>query len=202
MNMRTFFVCCLCSVAMYASAAERSADFFEGVRLHDEARGASDAGKIERAKALLEPLIESDPLALGYYGSAISLEAAVAAEGKNGLKALGLLKKSGKLIDEAVRRDPENVDLRFLRMINSYGVSSDPPVKRWKEMKTDIDWLKARRSEFSAEWQGSLYLYEGHYLARSRDIDGAVSCYSECVRASPGSAEAREAEMLLSRYEE
>ena len=149
---------------------------------------------------VLKPLVTTDPLAKAYYGSALSLRASLEARDKNAVAALAILNESATLIDGALASDPESVELRLLRMENSYGVSVESPVNRWPAMKEDLDWLNARRNGFTPETLGVIDLYAGLYFARSRDIDGALDAWDRCVSESPGSPEADEARLLLAKY--
>lgn len=191
-------------LALPLRAADRDpalpADLSEGIDLHNAALAKPDLETIQKAKSLLEPLAERIPLAKAYYGSAISLEAGAEAKGGNALKALALLDDSSRLIDQALASDSENPELRFLRMENCYGVSSDSPVNRWPVMKEDLDWLDRRRAAFASAERAVIDLYAGLYLARSRDIEGALDAWDSCVREAPQSPEAAEARALLAKY--
>lgn len=194
----------VCSLFILFSPACGYAEtaFDTAVALHDKASEQPDAATVEQAKKLLEPLAEKSALAKAYLGSIITIEAAVAAENKNGIKALALLGKGSDLIDEAVSSEPDNADLRFLRMINGYGVSIDSPHNRFKVVRTDLDWLDSRKAQFSPRLQGTIALYKGLYLAKSRMLDEALEAFDTCIAVSPGSPEAAEAEKQLARYSE
>lgn len=173
----------------------------EGIRLHDAARDDPEAN-VAKGKEILSALQESSPLAKGYYGSIVTLEASLYARKKNGIKALALLGEGTKLIDKAVSFAPDLVDLRFLRMENSYEVSQGSPLNRYKAMKEDIDWLDGRKASLDPEWRGTLELYRGLYLAKARKIDEALAAFAECVALSPGSSEAELAKKQIARYSE
>jgi hypothetical protein len=87
-------------------------------------------------------------------------------------------------------------------MINSYEVSNQSPMDRYDMMKTDIDWLEARRNQLTANTKGMLELYKGLYHLKNRRIAAALNAFEACVEVSPGSQEAREAERQLQRYGE
>lgn len=173
----------------------------EGIALHDAAH-LEPAKNIERGKEILGSLMESSPVAKAYYGSLVTIEAGEYAKKKDGIKALSLLGKGTDLIDEAVSEDPENPDIRFLRMINSYEVSEGSPVNRYKAMKKDVDWLDERKRTFDANWQGTIELYKGLYLAKARKIDDALAAFDACIAVSPGSPEAALAGKQIDRYAE
>lgn len=173
----------------------------EGIKYHDLARTAPE-GNLEKAKALLGPLQKDSAIAKAYYGSILTLEASELARQKKGIKALTLIKEGTGLIDEAVAAAPEVVDLRFLRMINSYGLSEGSPVKRYKIMKVDIDWFNGRIAQFTKEEQGVIRLYTGLYYLKANQLEEAQAAFETCIMVSPGSAEAAEAKKQMERYAE
>jgi len=172
----------------------------EGIKLHNEAR--IDPSNIEKGKTILASIQKESPVALAYYGSIITIEAGVYAKNKNGIKALELLKTGTDLIDKAVESAPTLVDLRFLRMENSYEISIGSPVNRYKIMKTDIDWLESRIKSFEPSFQGTIELYKGLYLVKSRKLEEGLSAFDACIAISPGSPEALEAKKQIDRYAE
>jgi len=205
-------MCALCLLASLAALAAQapallSADvadqkFAEAIALHDKASEKPDAATIEKARQLLEPLAAKSALAKGYLGSLITIDASLAAGNKNGIKALALLDTGSAMIDEAVASEPGNPDLRFLRMMNGYGVSVGSPVNRFKVVKTDVDWLDARKAQFDAKQQATIELYKGLYLAKARKLEEALDAFDACIALSPGSAEAIEAERQIAQYSE
>jgi len=172
----------------------------EGIRLHDAAR--VDPANIEKGKAILESIQKESSVAMAYYGSIITLEAGQYAKNKNGIQALILLKKGTELIDTAVASTPALPELRFLRMENSYEVSIGSPVNRFKIMKTDIDWLEVRMKGYEPSLQGTIELYKGLYLVKSRKLEEGLSAFDACIAISPGSPEAIEAKKQIDRYAE
>jgi len=173
----------------------------EGIALHNAAE-VTPEGNIERGKAILAPLIDKYPIAKGYYGSLITLEAGVWEKNKKAIKATTCLENGTALIDEAVEAGPEISDLRFLRMINSYELSVKSPMNRYKVMKTDIDWLSSRRSTLEAHDQSLLDLYKGLYLIKARKLSEAIASFESCIAVAPGSSEAEEAQKQLNKYGE
>jgi len=183
-----------------ASPPSPGEELAEGIRLHNEALSAPTASGIREGKALLGKLSGKSPVAKAYLGSLLSVEASLEAREKNGIRALALLEESARLIDEAVAEDPGNLEIRILRVENSYGVSSASPADRWAPMEEDLYWLEERRPSLSRQVLGILDLYNGKYLASVRDIDGALEAWEACLRESPGSPEAAEACSLLALY--
>lgn len=195
------FALCLVAVACFASPGPQvDPRLAEGIAFHNAAM--KDPSNIEKGKASLEPYIDSMPVAKGYYGSIITMEASVYAEKKNAIKAMSLLNKGSAMIDKAVNTDPDNEELRFLRMENAYDVSEGSPLNRYKVMKKDIDWLDSRKAGYEPELQGVIELYKGLYLAKSKKIDEALDAFDACVAVSPDSDEAKRAKAEIAKYAE
>jgi len=190
----------LAAQATWAAPAKVDGKLAEGIRLHDAAR--EDPSNIDKAKVILGSLKDGSPLALGYYGSVVTLEANVASDNKKMLEALALLKEGTGYIDQAIKQSPELSDLRFIRLETGYEISVSSPMNRFKEMKTDIDWLTARTSQLDVSERGVLELYRGLYLAKAKKIDEALDAFDKCVEVSPGSPEAAEAKKQIARYAE
>ena len=179
--------------------ADAKSDLAEGIKYHNLAE-VDPAGNVEKGKKILGRIKDADPLARGYYGSILTLEANLCNQKKNVMKAMELLDEGTGYMDEAVSSAPNVVDLRVLRMINSYELSGSSPVNRYAVMKTDIDWLEANRKELSNSDAGILDLYKGLYYMKARKPTEGIAAFESCVAVSPGSSEAKEAEKQLARY--
>lgn len=190
----------LAAQAMWATPAKVDGKLAEGIRLHDAA--LENPENIAKAKEVLGSLKDGSPLALGYYGSVVTMEADTASANKKMLEALALLKEGTGYIDDAIKQSPELSDLRFIRLETGYEISVSSPMNRFKEMKADIDWLTARMSQLDASERGVLELYRGLYLVKAKKIDDALDAFDKCVEVSPGSPEAAEAKKQIARYAE
>ena len=188
-------------LAVFSESPDLASRLREGISYHDAAR-LDPEGNIKKGEEILSSIQAESPIAKAYYGSLITLEASGYAEKKDVLKALALLSDGTKLIDAAIKRAPDVPDIRFLRMENSYEVSQSSPLNRYKAMKQDIDWLDAHKTQFEAKERGVLELYKGFYYARAKKMDDAMSAFDECIRISPESMEAAEAQKQIDRYAE
>ncbi len=188
-------------VWLFAQSPVVDSRFSEAINLHDRAVENPDMTTILKAKNLLEPHIKNEPVAEAYYGSLITLEAAVAIENNKAMQALALLEKGMAHIDTAIERDGNSPLIRLLRTINSYSVSETSPLKRYNEMEEDILWLDARKANYEPAMQGSIALYKGLYLIKKRRLEEALDSFDECIEISPNSEEAKEAERNLAKYE-
>lgn len=187
--------------SVFAESTDFAERLSEGIRYHDAARVDPQAN-VKKGEDILSAIQDESPVAKAYYGSLITLEAEQCAAQKDVLKALKLLSDGTKLMDAAVKTAPDLSDIRFLRMENSYEVSQGSPLNRYKVMKQDIDWLDARKDTFTAKEQGVIELYKGLYFARAKKLDVAMSAFDECIRLSPGSPEAGEAQKQIDHYAE
>jgi tetratricopeptide (TPR) repeat protein len=202
---RGFFLVAIFTVVMTVSGFSDTADLAtqlaEGIKCHDAARIDPETN-IKRGEEILSAIQDESPVAKAYYGSLITLEAEQYAAQKDVLKALELLSGGTKLMDAAIKIAPDVSDIRFLRMENSYEISQSSPLNRYKVMKQDIDWLDARKADFSMAEQGVIELYKGLYFARAKKLDAAMDAFDECIRLSPGSPEAIEAQRQIAHYAE
>ncbi len=199
MKKRMIAIVALAAFGAALAFGDAKADLDEGIRYHNLAQ-KEPAGNIEKCKKLLNPLKDREPLARGYYGSVLTIEAGVMNDRKKFVKAIMLLDQGTDFMDTAVKKAPDFADLRFLRMINSYELTNGSPMNRYRVMKEDIDWLDAHRSGLSDSGKGTLELYKGLYLVKQRKTDEGIAAFNACVAVSPGSEEAKEAERQLARY--
>lgn len=200
--MKKTIVCLtvLLSLVSLVAWSDAKSDLAEGIRYHDLSR-VNPEGNLNKGKSLLGPLKDKDPVARGYYGSLLTLEASALNKQKKVMKAMERLEEGTTFMDEAIERAPNTEDLRFLRMINSYELSASSPLNRYKVMKEDIDWLDANRSSLGSSGAGTLDLYKGLYFMKARKPDEGIAAFKSCIAVSPGSDEAKEAAKQLARYQ-
>ena len=175
----------------------------KGIELHNLSRSAeeeeSDA-MIDESLAILEPFIKQDSLACAYYGSALTIKAGNYAK-KSPVKALMNLKKGSKLIDEAVKKDSNNIELRILRLENGIDVSRGSPVKRYNVIREDVDYFIAQEKVglLGDELKAEVYLFCGHYYLDSKDSDNARKYFELAYNASPDSKFGKDAKEMLAQ---
>ncbi len=190
------FAACVCGAAAALSPEDRLREGLEYYALAQE-----DPGYLEKAKESLGPLAESLPLAKAYYGCLRTMEAGAYAEKNRLIKAMSLLKEGASLMDEAAQAAPDVAEIRFIRLANSYDLSSSSPFNRDKVMKEDLLWIEARADRLEAKDRGVFLLYKGLYLLRMRKRNDARAAFEECRAVSPGSPEAAEAEERIAAME-
>lgn len=186
-----------------AFAGSENSQIQKGIELHNLSRSAegeeSDA-MIDESMKTLEPFIEKDTLACAYYGSALTIKAGNYAK-KSPVKALMNLKKGSKLIDEAVKKDSDNLELRILRLENGIDVSRGSPVKRYTVIREDVDYFIAQEkiSLLGDELKAEVYLFCGHYYLDSKDSDNARKYFELAYNASPDSKFGKDAKEMFAQ---
>jgi tetratricopeptide (TPR) repeat protein len=156
----------------------------EGIALHNKAY--RDRRYVAVAQRELKKLADTYPLAKAYYGSAVSMEAQDLSK-KNIFKALALLNDGIKILDEAVREDPDNKNIRLLRLLNSSMVDENSPISRRKVIGEDVVWFNSVRPAMSDTSQALICLYEGKYWLREKNKANARAAFNRCISLSPNS---------------
>lgn len=187
------------SVSVFAGEKE---DLARGIELHGKA-GTGNEKALMECKKILEPYLEKNMTAKAYYGSAVTIEAGFVSE-KNPVKALEFLEEGSKLIDEAVKKEPENLELRILRLGNGIEVSASSPYKRYFVIQNDVKFFENEKklNQLDDETKAYVYLNMGLFKIEEGDLDAALDYLDLAVECAPGSDYAKKAEKVLNRYEE
>jgi tetratricopeptide (TPR) repeat protein len=181
-----------------ASSADERLE--RGIAAH-EAAAAGKAASLEEALRLLGPEgWDRPPLAFAYHGSALTLAASQAKKAGDLLKALARIDEGVKEIDEALRLDPMNIEIRFLRMENALALSEESPVDRKALAATDADYLRTRWAELKAEDRALVELDQGRLALAERRSGEAMASWRRAIREAPGSGAALRAKKLIARY--
>ena len=186
-----------------AFAGSENSQIQKGIELHNLSRSAQGEASdvmIDESLAVLEPFIEKESLARAYYGSALTIKAGNYAK-KSPIKALMNLKKGSKLIDEAVKKDNDNIELCILRLENGIDVSRGSPVKRYTVIREDVDYFIAQKkiSLLGDELKAEVYLFCGHYYLDSKDSDNARKYFELAYNSSPDSKFGKDAKEMLAQ---
>lgn len=187
------------SFSVFAGEKE---DLAKGIELHGKV-GTGKEKTIEECKKVLEPYLEKNMTAKAYYGSVVTMEAGFVAQ-KNPMKALEYLEEGSKLIDEAVKKEPENLELRILRLGNGIEVSASSPYKRYFVIQNDVKFFENEKNlnQLDDETKAYVYLNMGLFKIEEGDLDTALDYLDMAVECAPGSNNAKKAEKVLRRYEE
>jgi hypothetical protein len=156
----------------------------DGIALHNKAYG--DRRYVAEAQRELKKLADTYPLAKAYYGSALSMEAQELSK-KNIFKALALLNDGMRIMDEAVREDPNNKIIRMLRLLNSSVVDENSPISRRKVLGEDVAWFNSVRPVMNDRFQALICLHEGMYWLRERNKANARTAFNRCIGLAPNS---------------
>jgi tetratricopeptide (TPR) repeat protein len=141
-------------------------------------------------------------LALGYWGSALTIRAGIAAAGGDIGNAMTDLELGVQKIDAALANDASNITLRFLRIINSIELKESSPLNRLDLAKEDIRYLKTHYDTFVDSYKSLYKLCEGKLALAENRIQDALSCLEQAIQLNPQSAAAREAQAILLEWEE
>lgn len=193
----------LIMVMGFSVFANESDYLIKGKKLHNEVGKGGNEKIIEECKKILFPYIETDMTARAYYGSAVTMEAGFIAN-KNPMKALELLEQGSKFIDEAVEKDPENFEIKILRLSNGISVSSASPYKRYFVIQKDVKFFENEKniSKLDDETKALVYLNLGLFKIEEGDLDTALDYLETAVEVAPASESGKTAEKVLARYEE
>jgi len=159
---------------------------------------------LNQAMNLLDTVYKKtkNPLALGYYGSAVTLVGAQAASAKNLIVATTKVEEGSKLIDQAVQLDPNDIYIRVLRISNAVGVSESSPFNRYDIAKKDLAFLKSQESKLPDPIKSFYYLNQGKILFFEKKTNEAIDCFEKAAKIAPYSIYAKTALNLLDQLEE
>ncbi len=181
----------------------KDVDLYVGIVYHNLTR-LNPEKYIDKALRCLEAAYNNSkaPLALAYYGSALTLQAGIYADEGDIFKATALLEKGINFIDEAVGHAPDLSDLRFLRLVNSVALSEASPLNRMDMAKQDLSVLESRYNSFNARQKAVFRLYQAKIAIFDGRIEDALGSLEQSIRECPHSDIAKQAEALLAEWEE
>jgi tetratricopeptide (TPR) repeat protein len=166
----------------------------EGIALHD--RAFMDPACIGVARAVLEPLAGRSPLAQAYYGSVLTMEAKAIGM-KNFIKAFITLNEGVKNIDQALGHDPNNKQIRAIRLVTGCLVDEKSPLDRHKIVGEDVAWFAETKPELDDLTQALVCLYEGIYWLKEKNRPGALAAFDRCLSLSADAELTRRAPGIL-----
>lgn len=142
------------------------------------------------------------PLAQGYLGSAITMEGGIYSKKGDVVKASLKVEQGTKMIDQAVKRSPGDINLRFLRIGNAIGVSEASPFKRYRVARMDLAFIKPKVRSLDNNMQSLYYYNAGKVDMAENRINQALMNFEKSIAASPASAYARDSRKMLTLLEE
>ncbi len=143
-----------------------------------------------------------EPVALGYYGSAITLKAGLLSGKGDMMGATAALDEGFKKIDEAVRAAPGSMLLRFLRAENSVSVSERSPFARWDVAEADVAAIEKSGAALQDEDRARIETIRGRIALGKGDSAAAMRRFEAAIRAAPKSRAAAAARKLMEDFEE
>ena len=187
-------------------AQELNPQIQKGIECHDNARALNQKNPdavIEECLKTLEPFIQTDAIACAVYGSALTIKASIVVE-INAIKSLEYLDKGNEFIDKAVSMNPDEIYCRILRLENGIEVSRTSPLKRYSDIKSDVEFLidDEKVEELSGKDKAEAYLYCGFYYLDSGDLDYALELFELAQGAAPDSDSGKRAQKMLDKYSE
>ena len=171
-----------------------------GIALHDRALAEGEATAL-KSRETLEPFIGTNMVARAYYGSVITIQASFYAD-ENPIQSLTLLEEGAQYMDSAVANDPDNGELRLIRLSNGIEVSWSSPLKRYAVIADDVRWFEKHPLPSSPEESAAILLNCGLYHLDAGDIDAALDALETCVDSGAETAAVQNARDILRRYEE
>jgi hypothetical protein len=181
------------------TGSDAEARTVRGIIYHNLFR-LGDPSALVRADEELSGL--DSPVAAGYLGSVRTLQGGVAVEGGNFLAATRLVMEGFDLIDDAVRRDPDSITLRFLRAENGLSVSEGSPFKRYDVVARDVAYLMDHPALATGEDRAHVLYLSGMVHLAQGGLAAAIDLFSRTHRIAPESAWGREAAVYLWELEE
>ena len=187
-------------------AQELNPQIQKGIECHDRARAGDPKNTdalIEECLKTLEPFIQTDAIACAVYGSALTIKAGIVVE-TNPMKSLEYLDKGNGFIDKAVSMNPDEIYCRILRLENGIEVSRTSPLKRYSDIKSDVEFLidDEKVELLSDNDKAEAYLYCGFYYLDSGDLDYALELFELAQEAAPDSDSGKRAQKMLDKYSE
>ncbi len=185
----------LLSLLLLAPVCHAS-DLAEAKRLHY--RGCEgDRSAAIQAEALLTTTFTAtpdDPMVKAYLGSARMLAAARAWQP---FRKLELTKEGAKLLDDAVRAAPDDLEIRFLRGASLYHLPGF--FKKRAQAEADFRWVVEQlpAGHLEPSLAAAALYYDGLTRARHREHHAARQSWQTAVAVAPDSKAGRDAAARL-----
>ena len=181
-------------LAQAGDARDAVSRTIRGILYHNMSH-LGDSYFIEEAEAELEGL--GSPLALGYLGSLKTVAALSLMNSGKLFKASRMARDGLDLIDQTVNRFPNDTDLRLLRVENGLAVSRKSPIKRYKVIKKDLEYLTAHPALQKPDERSKVLYFAGMMHRDTRKHAQAEKYFSRAFQAAPQGRWGRKAQALL-----
>jgi len=190
------------SMADFRARGGAKSDLYVGIVLHNMAN--AKPARAEESVKLLKSYWErsGDALALGYYGSAVTLQGSFLSSKGDMMGAAAKVDEGFKLLDKAVALAPSEANLRFLRAENGLGVAEGSPFKRYDIVQADLDALKVSFDAMGPAPRAHWLLLSGRLARAKGKLADAIRLYERTIKAAPDSGYAADARKRLAALEE
>jgi hypothetical protein len=165
---------------------------------------------IKESSEVCEKLQDS-PLGMAVYASCKATKGkyALLAFMKNGDASLAAVASAAvvdanALLDKAVAKAPDDLPVRFLRLLVEVEVARLSPFDLDERSRKDCDFLQAAlgaRKDLDPAFRAQLWYYVAEYYALTKKVNKAIGCYDKAAREAPGSRAARNADLRLRELE-
>ncbi|MCP4158293.1 MAG: hypothetical protein GY757_61910 [bacterium] len=153
----------------------------------------------EHAKKAMDST--KSPLARAYYGSTKTRQAGSFSKKGDMEKAMQYLEEGIALIDQAVSKNPTDINIRLFRLEHSWFISKASPYKRFDKMKKDLEFLVAKCSTLPAAQQSMVHYYSGQIALNENNTDNALSGFEKAIKCAPQSRYAKGARTAIDKLE-
>lgn len=141
-------------------------------------------------------------VAMAYKGSAITLVANTLSKKKDFMGAATKLNEGFELLDKAIKADPTNITIRFLRAENGMQITETTPFNRSKVVEEDLNFLATNLNSFSRLQKAQYYLLLGKLKLFQKKISEAIAALKQVIKEAPDSKYAKTALQLLAKLED
>ncbi|MFH1825575.1 MAG: hypothetical protein ABH873_10210 [Candidatus Firestonebacteria bacterium] len=182
---------------------DKDKDLYLGIIYHNLAIKSPEKYVKEAIQYLEKECKETkNVLARGYYGSAITIEGGLCEKKKDILTASTKVEEGLTLIDDAIKVESTNVNLRFLRLNNAIAVSLSSPFKRYNIAREDLKFLKEKYDSFSSEIKAFYHFCFAQVSFGEDKVEESIFHFEKAVSVSPNSIYAKKAKEYLKQLEE
>ncbi len=159
-----------------------------------------EAKALQYAKAAAEE--SAGALTQVILGSVTTLQGEIAVDKGDVVMASAKIDEGFKLMDAAVKGDPDNRNARMFRLANALEVSKRSPFPRYDIAQTDLDYLETFNESYSPGMRSFLQLCAGRLALHHNRVDDAIGLLEKALRLAPQSASGRRAQQFLDELEE
>ena len=169
-----------------------------GVRYHDLGV-AGDKKAVDKGEKIFKKVLSLDStnaFVTGYYGSILSLKAR---DAKMPWTKIKYAKKGFEQLDKSIQMNPDDLDVRLIRAMNSYQVPKI--MKRLPLALEDFNFIINHKNfeSWEADHKAFVYLHFGKALEKDDQDKNAKESFELAIEAAPSSKSAQAAKKALKK---